>query len=193
MSIILQSPQCFAIAMVIFGLIGFLQGGRRAIVLMAFTLAALFFLTVFNANGIAEIFFVRIPQTINVLTGGAIGPKSPTPPSSTEVLIAALIALGVAMGLGFIIGGAAFPPIGAGGGWSTTAHTAARFLGLICGLVTGYAFITYISRVFAANLTISLGVIAPSASSLSNYILILVIIAIVAIVLYLLVNRFGRT
>jgi hypothetical protein len=183
MTLTLQSPQCFAIFIFLFGFIGFLQGWRRSIMLMGFTLAAILLLLVGGANGIALILFVRIPQTVNVLTGGAIGPSAPPPPSSTEVLISALLTLGLAMLLGFIIGGRAF---------KGTPTTGERFLGIISGLVTGYAIISYISRLFAANQTISVGVTTPSASNLGSYIVVLVIIALVAIVIGLITTRFGK-
>lgn len=191
MSLTLGSPQCFVIGMFFFGFLGFLQGWRRAVVVMGFTLAAVLFLYISGATGIAEILFVRIPQTVNVLTGGAIGPKSPPPPSPTEVLIAELGTLGVAILLGFIIGGRAFPSIKAGS-VTFTAHTAERFLGIIPGLVTGYALITYLSHILAANQTVSFGVTTPTPASLGNYIVVLVIIAIVAIILGLLTARLGK-
>ncbi len=183
MNLTLQSPQCFAIFIFLFGFIGFLQGWKRSVVLMGFTLAAILFLFIGGASGIAEIFFVRIPQTVHILSGGAIGPSAPPPPSATEVLISALLTLGLAMLLGFIIGGRAFP---------TATLALERFLGIIPGLVTGYAIISYVSRLFVANPTISFGVTTPSASSLSNYIVVLVIIALVAIVIGLLTARFGK-
>ena len=183
MALTLQSPQCLAIFIFLFGFIGFLQGWKRSVVVVGFTLAAILFLTIGNASGVAEIIFVRIPQTVNILTGGAIGPKSPPPPSSTQVLISALLVLGLAMLLGFIIGGRAFP---------TATQAMERFVGIIPGLVTGYAVISYVSRLFAANPTISVGVTTPSASSLGNYIVVLVIIALVAIVVGLITARFGK-
>jgi hypothetical protein len=191
MSLTLQSPQCFAIGMFLFGFLGFLQGWRRSVVLMGFTLAAVLFLYIGSANGIAEVLFVRIPQTINVLTGGAIGPKSPPPPSPTEVLIAELATLALAIILGFIIGGRAFPSTKVGN-VTFTAHTAERFLGIIPGLVTGYALIAYFSHIFAANQTLSVGVMTPSPSNLGNYIVVLVIIALIAIVVGLLTARLGK-
>ncbi len=183
MTLTLQSPQFFAIFIFLCGFIGFLQGWKRAIVVMGFTLAAILFLTIGNASGIAEILFVRIPQTVNVLTGGAIGPTSPPPPSSNEVLISAIVVLVVALLLGFIIGGRAF---------KGAAPIFDRFVGIIPGLVTGYALISYISRLFAASPTIAVGVTAPSTSSLSNYIVVLIIIAIVAIVVGLITARLGK-
>jgi hypothetical protein len=191
MNLSLQSPQCFAIFIFLFGFIGFLQGWKRAVIVMGFTLAAILFLYIGNASGIADILFVRVPQTINVLTGGAIGPKSPPPPSSSEVLISELLTLGLAMLVGFIVGGRAFPSTKTGN-IILTAPVADRFLGIIPGLVTGYAVITYISHIFAATQSVSFGVSTPSPTALGNYIVILVVIAIVAIIVGLITARFGK-
>jgi hypothetical protein len=186
MALFLSSVQCLAIGLFIFGLFGFLQGWRHGLVFMGFTLVAVLFLYIGGANGIAQIFFVRIPQTINVLTGGAVGPSSPPPPSATEVLISALIMLGVAMLLGFLVGNRAFPS--KPGSVSTADH----FLGIIPGLVAGYAVVSYVSHLFASNPSVSVGVTTPSPSALGSYIVILVIIAIVVLVIGLVTARFGR-
>ena len=177
--------QCFAIFILLFGFIGFLQGWRRSVVLMGFTLAAILFLTVGLGNFFATVIFVRIPQTINILTGGAFFSSSMPPPSAQQVLVSKLIVLGLAMLLGFIIGGRAF---------KATPQTPERFLGILSGLVTGYAIISYVSSLFAANQTISVGVTTPASSALSNstVILALIIIAIVAIVIGLLTTRLGK-
>jgi hypothetical protein len=186
MSFTLQSPQCFAIAIIVFGIFGFLQGWRISLVFMGFTLAAVLFLFIGGANGIAEILFVRVPQTVNVLSGGAIGPKSPSPASANQVLISALVALGVAMLLGVVVGNRSFP--GKPGSVSTKDH----FLGVIPGLVTGYALISYASRLFAGNQTISVGATTPSPNTLGDYIVVLVVIAVIALVVGLLTARFGK-
>lgn len=193
MTLTLQSPQCFAVFIFLFGFIGFLQGWRRSVVLMGFTLAAILFLTVGLGNFFATIIFVRLPETINTLTGGSLFSSSMPPPSAQQVLITKLIVLGLAMLLGFIIGGRAFPSTKVGG-VMVSAHTSERFLGIIPGLVTGYALISFISSLFAANQTISVGVTTPASSALSSntLILVLVIIAIVAIVIGLLTTRLGK-
>ena len=133
-----------------------------------------------------RLFFVRIPQTVNVLSGGAIGPASPPPPSANQVLLSAIIALGVAMLLGIIVGNRAFPA--KPGSIPTKDH----FLGVIPGLVTGYALISYASRLFAGTQTISVGAATPSPNSLGNYIVVIVVIAIIALVVGLLTARFGK-
>jgi hypothetical protein len=186
MALFLSSVQCLVIGLFIFGLFGFLQGWRNGLVLMGFTLAAVLFLYIGGATGIATIFFVRIPQTINLLTGGAIGPSSPPPPNATQVLISALIMLAIAMLLGILIGNRAFPSK------SGSVSTADHFLGIIPGLVTGYAIVSYISHLFASNPSVSVGVTTPSPSALGNYIVVLVLIVLAVLVIGLLTARFGR-
>jgi hypothetical protein len=186
MALFLSSVQCLVIGLFIFGLFGFLQGWRHGLVFMGFTLVAVLFLYIGGANGIAQIFFVRIPQTINLLTGGAIGTSSPPPPSATEVLISALIVLALAMLLGFLIGNRAFPS--KPGSVSTGDH----FLGVIPGLVTGFAVVSYVSHLFASNPSVSVGVTTPSPNTLGNYIVVLILIVLAVLVIGLLTARFGR-
>jgi hypothetical protein len=191
MALVLNSVQCFAITILLFGFLGFLRGWQRMVVVMGFTLAAVLFLFIGSANGIAEIFFVRLPQTINILTGGAIGPKSPPPPSPTEVLISALITLGIAVILGFAFSDRGFPILTLGN-IKFTAHTSDRFIGIIPGMITGYAIISYLSHLFASNPNIAVGLTAPSTSSLGGYIVVIVVIAVIAIIIGLLTTRFGK-
>ena len=198
MSLTFGSPQCFAIFIFLFGFIGFLQGWRRAVVLMGFTLAAILFLSVGSGTSslgyyLAAFIFQRLPQTINTLTAGALFSSTMPPPSAQEVLISKLIVLVVAMVLGFIIGGRAFPAQKLGNNL-IVADAGARFLGIIPGLITGYAIVSYLGSLFAANQTISFGVTTPASSVLSstNILLVIVIISVVAIILGLLTTRLGK-
>ncbi|HYX50306.1 MAG TPA: hypothetical protein VE843_11220 [Ktedonobacteraceae bacterium] len=186
MSLTLQSPQCFALAIIIFGFFGFLQGWRIALVLMSFALAAILFLFIGGAEGIASFIFVRLPETLHTLTAGALFSASMPPPTANEVLIAALVALALALVLGLIIGNRAFA--GKPGSVSTADH----FLGIIPGLVTGYAIVSYASHIFAGTQTLSVGVTTPSTTSVGNYIVVIVVIAVIALILGLLTARFGK-
>jgi hypothetical protein len=186
MSLTLGSPQCFALAIIIFGFFGFLQGWRIALVLMAFTLAAILFLFIGGAEGIASFIFVRLPETIHTLTGGALFSASMPPPTANEVLISALVALGLTMFVGLIVGNRAF------GGKPGSVPTKDHFLGVIPGLVTGYAIVSYASHIFAGTQTLSLGVTTPSTTSVGNYIVVIVVIAVIALILGLLTARFGK-
>jgi len=164
------------------------------LVVLAFTLAAILFLFIGGAGGIAHYLFVSVPQIIGIATSGAFGAKpgtTPLPPNSNEVLISALVALGLATLLGFLIGGRAYPPEKVGN-ITFTAHTRDRFIGIIPGMVTGYAVISYISHLFASSPSVAVGLITPSPDVLGSYIVILFIIAVVAIVIGLLTARFGK-
>jgi hypothetical protein len=192
MSLTLQSPVCFAIGMVVFGFIGFLQGWKRALVSMSITLLAVLFLSSGGANIIAQFIFVRIPLVIGTLTNGAFGATStPPPPSSTQVLFTSIITLIVAYILGFIIGRSVFKAEKAGS-YLVYTSTSGRFIGLVLGLVTGYIIVNYVSKLFAANPSISIGVATPSPTTINNAIVILVVVAVVALILSLLMARLGK-
>jgi hypothetical protein len=186
MSLTLGSPQCFAFAIIVFGFLGFLQGWRVALVVMAFTLAAILFLFIGGAEGFASFIFVRIPETLNTLTAGLLFSSSLPPPTANQVLISALVALGIAMILGVVVGNRAFP------GKPGSVPTGDHFLGVIPGVVTGYAIITYASHIFAGTQTLSIGVTTPSPTAVGNSIVVIVIIAVIALILGLITARFGR-
>jgi hypothetical protein len=192
MQLLLNSVETFIIVIALFGFLGFLQGWQRMIVVMGFTLGALLFLYIGLANVIAQFFFVRIPLVISDLTGGAIGDKTtPPPPSANQVLISAIITLIIAIILGFLLSGRAFPPIKVGN-ITFTAHTRDRFVGIIPGMITGYAVTAYIGHIFASNPSISVGLSTPNTNNLGNTILILFIIALVALIIGVLTARFGK-
>ena len=66
------------------------------------------------------------------------------------------------------------------------------FLGIIPGLVTGYALISYASHIFAGTQTLSLGVTTPTSTSVGNSIVVVIIIAVIALILGLITARFGK-
>ena len=186
MSLTLGSPQCFALVIIIFGFFGFLQGWRIALVFMGFTLAAILFLFIGGADGIASFIFVRLPETLHTLTGGALFSATMPFPTANQILLSALVALAIAMVLGIVVGNRAFP--GKPGSVPTKDH----FLGVIPGLVTGYAVISYASHIFAGTQTLSLGVTTPSTTSVGNYIVVIAVIAVIALILGLITARFGK-
>ena len=186
MPLALNSVQCFAIVIIIFGFFGFLQGWRNALVLMGFTLAAVLFLFIGSGEGIATFIFVRLPETFHTLTGGALFSSTYPPPSANQVLISSIIAIVFAMFLGVIVGNRAFP--GKPGSVPTKDH----FLGVIPGLVTGYAIVSYASHIFAGTQSISLGITPPTTTNIGNYIVVIIVIALIALVLGLITARFGK-
>ncbi len=189
---ILNSVQVCFIGIVIFAALGFLQGWLRMVMVMAFTLAAVLLLYLGGANGIALFFFVRLPLVIGDLTGGAIGAKTTPPaPSANQVISSAIVTLIIAIILGFLLGGRSFPPQKLGN-ITFTAHTRDRFIGIIPGMITGFAVVSYIGHLFASNPSIAVGLNTPNPNNLGNYVTILFIIALVALIIGLLTARFGK-
>ena len=185
MQLILNSVQFFTFGLILFGIIGFIRGWHREIVSMGFILATVLFLYVGGANGLASFFLQRVPLGINFLSGGAVGPKTlPPAPSSNQVLAVALIFLLAAIFIGFLVGGSAFKKV--------TGTPSERFLGIIPGLVEGFAIVEYISHLFASSPQITFGTNTPNPNNLGNSIIVIFLIAIAALIIGLVATRFGK-
>ncbi|HLH60056.1 MAG TPA: hypothetical protein VKV20_00120 [Ktedonobacteraceae bacterium] len=174
MALLLTAPQCFFIAMLAFGVLGFMRGWRREIVSMAFSLAGVLFLYLGGGKGLADFIFVRFPIILQIIAGGnSSSTKTPPTPTDVNVLVVTIIAFVVIVGLGYIIGNRAFPK---------PATPAERFLGVIPAVITGYALIEYVTNVFAKSPLITVGVNTPSQSQVGNYLLIIFVVAVVAVI-----------
>lgn len=175
MALLLTAPQCFFIAIIAFGVLGFYRGWRREVVSMAFSLAGVLFLYLGGGKSLADFVFERLPVILQVVSGGTStsSTKSPTPPSDVNVLATTIIAFVAIVALGYIIGNRAFPK---------AVTPADRFLGVIPAVVTGYALITYVTNVFAKSPLITIGVNTPSQSLVGNYLLIIFMVAVVAVI-----------
>src|SRR5258707_3357539 len=171
MALLLTAPQCFFIAILAFGRLGFCRGWRREVVSMAFSLAGVLFLYLGGGKSLAEFVFLRLPVILQVVSGGTSFTKPSTPPSDVNVLATTIIAFVAIVALGYIIGNKAFPK---------AVTPADRFLGVIPAVVTGYALITYVTNVFAKSPLITIGVNMPSQSLIGNYLFIIFVVAVVA-------------
>ena len=172
----LSAPQCFFIAIVAFGVIGFIRGWRRELISLAFILGGILFLFLGGGTALAHFVFVRVPVIFQeVLTPNpGTTPRVPAEPSSTNVFLTIIIFLVVMIALGYLVGNRVFP---------RPTAPADRILGVIPGLVVGYALMTYITYLFANSPFITVGVNTPSQSLVGNYMLILFIIAVVLTVI----------
>ncbi len=173
MALLLTAPQCFFIAILAFGVLGFFRGWRREVVSMAFSLSGVLFLYLGGGKSVAEFIFVRSPVIWQVISGGGSSSKPPPEPSDVNILAVTIITFVVIVGLGYIIGNRAFPK---------AVSPAERFLGVIPAVITGYALITYVTNVFAKSPLITVGVNTPSQSQIGNYLLIIFVVAVVAII-----------
>lgn len=181
MTWLVTPQQCFVIAMVAFGLIGFWRGWKREVISLAFALTGVLFLLLNGGNAIAQIVFVKMPIVIHDIFATGPAPAT-TPPSPTAVLIVTLITFIGIVVLGYYIGNRAFP-----GGKSLTPGE--RLLGILPGLITGFFLITYISNIFAKSPIITVGFGTPAETLVTTYVPLLIVVAIVVVVAGLIASR----
>src|SRR5258708_8988504 len=173
MSFVLDSGRFYLIVLAIFAIIGFARGWRRELISMAFIVPTVLFLYVGGGGGLGGFLLERIPYGTNFVTDGAVGPKTlPPPPGPNQVLVVAIIALIVAIVLGFLVGNRAFKP---------TGTPTERFLGIIPGLVEGIAIVAMIGRLFASNPQITVGTATPNPNNLGNAFLVIFLIPVPAL------------
>jgi len=180
MSLLFTPQQCFVIAIVAFGLIGFWRGWKREVISLAFALTGVLFLLLNGGNTLAQVVFVKMPIVIHdIFSSGP--PPVVTKPDSGQVLIVTMITFVGIVVLGYIIGNRAFP--------NKNLAPGERLLGVLPGLVTGYFLINYISNTFANNPLITVGFGTPTQNIVTNYVPLLIVVAIVAVVAGLIASR----
>jgi hypothetical protein len=189
MALLLTSTQCFTIAIVVFGVVGFIRGWRREVISLGFALGGVLFLLYNGGVFLADLIFVRLPILFQDLIGANPGaPKaSSTPPSSVTVFATTLIAFIVIVAAGYYIGNKAVPAK------ASAATPFDRFVGIVPGLVTGFFLMTYITNVFAKSPIITFGVNTPSPTVVTNYVPLLFVVAIIAVVAGLVAARVKKS
>ena len=175
-----NSQQCFFIAIIAFGLIGFWRGWKREVISLAFALTGVLFLLLNGGYALAQLVFVKTPIILHDIAGSGPAPAV-TQPDSGQVLVVTLITFVGIVVLGYIIGNRAFP--------NKNLVPAERLLGVLPGLVTGYFLITYISNTFAKNPLITVGFGTPTQNLVTNYVPLLIVVAIVVVVAGLIASR----
>ncbi|HEY6543228.1 MAG TPA: hypothetical protein VIZ18_19955 [Ktedonobacteraceae bacterium] len=181
MTWLVTPQQCFFVAMIAFGLIGFWRGWKREVISLAFALTGVLFLLLNGGNALAQLVFVKMPIIFHYIFSSGPAP-TPTPPSPTAVLVVTLLTFVGIVVLGYYIGNRAFP-----GGKSLTPGE--RLLGILPGLITGYFLITYISNIFAKSPLITVGFGTPAENLVTNYVPLLIVVAIVVVVAGLIASR----
>jgi hypothetical protein len=181
MTWLVTPQQCFFVAMIAFGLIGFWRGWKREVISLAFALTGVLFLLLNGGNALAQLVFMKMPIVIHDIFGSGPAPAT-TPPSPSAVLVVTLITFVGIVLLGYYIGNRAFP-----GGKGLAPGE--RLLGILPGLITGYFLITYISNTFARSPLITVGFGTPAENLVTNYVPLLIVVAIVVVVAGLIASR----
>lgn len=178
MALLLTAPQCFFITLLAFGLLGFVRGWRREVISLGFVLAGVLFLYLNGGISLAQFLFVRLPIAIQDMFGANPGsPKAQSaPPTSSMVFITTLLAFAVIVAAGYIISNRAVPAK------QSAATPSDRLIGIIPGIITGYALINYITTTFSRAPIITLGINTPNQNFVSGSLLIVVVVGVVAAV-----------
>ena len=173
----LTAPQCFFLAIIAFGVFGFIRGWRREIISLAFTLTGILFL-VFGSLGLAQFVFVNLPRATEALLSGS----SPTTAAPTmtyadaRVAVSTGIAFLVFIGLGYLV---SYRVAG------KPASPAERVWGLIPGIIAGYAILTFITAAFGKTSLFTVNVNTPNQNLISSYLLVIFVVVVVAIIVAL--------
>ena len=170
----LTAPQVFFIVIIAFGLLGIYRGWRREIISLVFILAGVLFL-VLARDGLPQFVFVNLPRAVSTLLSGAAPsqPASTIPagdPRSTLTLVLFFLAFVV---VGYLVSLRAAPK-------ATTP--AEHILGVIPGVVGGYAILSFVTNALGKTPLFSLDVSTPNQNLISSYLLVIFIVAVVAII-----------
>lgn len=170
----LTAPQVFFIIIIIFGIIGIVRGWRREIISLAFILAGVLFLFLAHSQ-LPQFVFVNLPRAISTLLSGAAPSQAASPipagdPRSTLTIVVFFLA--------FVVVGYLVSLKAAGKAATPTEH----ILGVIPGVVAGYAILNFFTNATGQNSLYTFDVSAPSQDLISSYLLVIFVVAVVAIV-----------
>jgi hypothetical protein len=168
------TPQeCFFAAIIVFAVIGLQRGWRREVISLAFVLAGLVFLLLFNlGQGIAYFIFVRIPVIIADVLGQPAAKT--TTPSASVTQLTTIVTFFAILALGYLVGNRTMPK---------ASSPADRVLGIIPAIITGFVVIFFVNRFFSTNQNgTSLFTLAVETPNPSQYIVVIFVIAVVAVV-----------
>jgi uncharacterized membrane protein required for colicin V production len=173
----LTAQQCFFLAIIAFGVLGFQRGWRREIISMAIILAGILFL-IFGNLGLAQFIFINLPRAIQaLLTGVAPSQQAATMPTSdSRVAISTGIAFIVFVALGYLISQKVSPK---------PAGPPERIWGIIPGVISGYAILTFLTAALGKTSLFSVNVNTPNQGLIGSYLLVIFIVVVVVVIVAL--------
>jgi len=169
--------QCFFIAIIAFGVIGFQRGWRREAISLVFTLTGILFL-LFGSVGLTAFVFYKLPHAITTLSSG-VPSTQPTPNLTADdpkVAITTVVAFLTFIALGYLISSKVMPK-------ATLAPD--RLWGIIPGIISGYAILTFFTSALSKASLFQLNVNTPNQGLIGSYLLVVFIIIVVVVILAL--------
>lgn len=188
MELLVTAPQCFFLGIIAFGLLGFIQGWRRAVILTAFTLAGVLFLSLKGGEGLANIIFVRGPIIWQeVFTSSPSGHiTTPATPDKYVIFYTSLITFLAIVAIGYLIGQRAFD------NKTSVGSPFGRIMGILPGLVTGYFFITYLASLFNSSV-VSFSAATPGQNVLTDSVPVLFLVGVVVLIVGLISTKVRKS
>jgi len=173
----LSAPQCFFLAIIAFGVIGFQRGWRQEIISLAFTLTGILFL-VFGSLGLAQFVFINLPRAMQALLSGTASGTAPPAMTGSDprVAISTGVAFIVFIALGYLISFRVAPK---------AVNAAERILGVIPAVISGYAILTFVTAAFGKTALFTVGVSTPNQSLIGSYLLVIFVVVVVAVIVAL--------
>jgi hypothetical protein len=173
----LTAPQCFFLAIIAFGVLGFQRGWRREIISLAFILTGILFL-VFGSLGVAQFVFVNLPHAAQALLSGNSTSQSAStiPAGDSRVAFSAALVFIIFIALGYLVSNRVSPK---------PSGTAERVWGVIPAVISGYAILTYVTSAFGKTSPFIVNVTTPNQNLISSYLLVIFIVVMVAIIVAL--------
>jgi hypothetical protein len=173
----LTAPQCFFLAIIAFGVLGFQRGWRREIISLAFILTGILFL-VFGSVGVAQFVFVNLPHAAQALLSGNSTSQSAStiPAGDSRVAFSAALVFIIFIALGYLVSNRVSPK---------PSGTAERVWGVIPAVISGYAILTYVTSAFGKTSPFIVNVTTPNQNLISSYLLVIFIVVMVAIIVAL--------
>ena len=173
----LTAPQCFFLAIVAFGVIGFVRGWRREIISLAFTLTGILFL-IFGSLGLAQFVFINLPRATQALLSGTAPTTAATTMtySDPRVAVSTGIAFIVFIALGYLVSQRVAPKPG---------NTPERIWGVIPGVILGYALLNFVTAAFGKTSLFTVDVNTPNQNLIGSYLLVIFVVVVVAIIIAL--------
>ena len=173
----LSAPQCFFLAIIAFGVIGFQRGWRQEIISLAFILTGILFL-VFGSVGFAQFVFINLPRATQALLSGTASGAAPPAMTASDprVAISTGVAFIVFIALGYLISLRVAPK---------AANAAERILGVIPAVISGYAILTFVTAAFGKTALFTVGVSTPNQSLIGSYLLVIFVVVMVSVIVAL--------
>jgi len=179
--------QCFAIAILVFVVVGFMRGWRREAITLIFVMLGVLLIRPDTSRAVGE-FLSRLPATFGYLTtgssgtgdtGSAVVPDNGTAPWWSLILFAAVY------GLGFYIGIRAFPKPSA---------PQERFIGIIPAVISGAFIINYLTTNYVPkdNITGQRTLTLPLPSADTNIWPIIIFIVVAALLVAFIATRIRK-